>query len=62
MTKSCSLAPLLLGIMLAGTASVIACEAETGPDAPPRKNGCIDWGCAPPVDRDTKDAGEDAGS
>lgn len=32
-------------VVLAVTA--LACEAETGPDAPKRENGCIDLGCGP---------------
>lgn len=41
-------------------ALALACEAETGPDAPPRKNGCIDLGC-PPVETATPGVGRDAG-
>ncbi len=46
------------------TATMLACEAETGPDAPPRQNGCIDRGCAPieAYDPDRADASSgDAG-
>ena len=34
------------GAFSVGVLGMIACKSE-GPDAPPRKNGCIDTGCAP---------------
>lgn len=33
--------------LLAVAVAAFACEAETGPDAPKRQNGCIDLTCAP---------------
>ncbi|MBX3230027.1 MAG: hypothetical protein KIT84_25665 [Labilithrix sp.] len=42
--------------LLFAAATAIACEAETGPDAPPRENGCIELTCAP---QPTVDAGGD---
>lgn len=35
---------IVLGFVALG--AVAACESETGPDAPARKNGCIDSDCA----------------
>lgn len=40
-------------------AALTACESETGPDAPPRQNGCIDTDCAT---SSSSSGGTDAGS
>ena len=37
----------------------VACEAQTGPDAPKRENGCIDIECQ--VSSSSGGGGEDAG-
>jgi gluconolactonase len=47
----------LLCMTLAGAPFALACQAETGPGAPPRKNGCIDLGC-PPVETATPGGGD----
>jgi hypothetical protein len=35
----------VLSLGFVALAAVAACESETGPDAPPRTNGCIDTDC-----------------
>lgn len=38
-------ARLIILSFVALAALIAACESETGPDAPPRQNGCIDTDC-----------------
>ncbi len=49
-------------VLLAAAPFVLACEAETGPDAPPRKNGCIDLECPPVATATPTPTSGDAGS
>lgn len=50
----------LLCFALAAAPFALACEAETGPGAPPRQNGCIGLECAP-VPTVTPGGDKDAG-
>lgn len=48
--------------LLALAGLLLACESETGPDAPARTSGCIDTDCNPDAPKEPKeDGGTDGG-